>query len=114
MFRFLQNVFRPQEGTPGDPAQQFQDEYPLSLAGRLEYLEERLHLKRSQILNFAGAPAGFSRDPAVRMPTWEDLLSQQAPEHLEQLAAIEAAIVDYLADVGYDLTAATAALAEME
>lgn len=97
-----------------DPAQTFHDEYPLSLPGRLEYLERRLNLTHAKLLHLAGAPAGFASDAAVHGQSWEELLAQQAPEHLEQLAAVEAAIVDYLADVNYDMAAAAAVLADMD
>ena len=97
-----------------DPVQRFQDEYPLSLPGRLEFLEEALNLPRERILSLAGAPTAFARDPAVRSQTWEDLLAQQAAEHYARLAAVEEAIVGYLDDVNYDLATAAAVLTSLE
>lgn len=102
------------QGCRPDPAQRFHDEYPLSLPGRLEFLERRLGLTRGQLLRLAGAPVEFAGDEAVQGQSWDELLAQQSAEHVERLAAVEAAIVDYLADINYDLDTAAAVLADMD
>lgn len=96
--------------TSTDWATFFEEEYPLSLPGRLEFHEERLGVRRERILRLAGAPPAFAADPTVSSQPWETLVAQLAPEHRDRLAAVEETLADYLAHFGYDCDAAAANL----
>jgi hypothetical protein len=104
IFRSAFGVFETRH--PVDLREQFEREYPLSLAGRLEFHEERLGLSRGEILALAGAPPAFAADPAIETLGWDMLVAQQAPEHRERLAAVESLIADVLARFDYDGDAA--------
>lgn len=100
LLRHAFGVTRMTSSVSRHPALAFEEEYPVSLPGRLEFLEDYMGLPRERILRLAGAPPAFAEDPAVGEQSWDVLLAQQAPEHRERLAAAEALLADYVTHSG--------------